>query len=97
MLHDLRTQLVIGDMLVVPPGDQDDLLRERTQPRDGAAGAGCDGVVIVAHAVQLPHQLDAVLHPAEGAGEVPDHLVGHQVLHHGNGRHVVLQIVQARN
>ena len=37
-----------------------------------------------------------MLHAAEGPGEVPDHLVGHQSVHRGDGGQVVFNVVDPR-
>ena len=82
-------------MLVVTAGNQNHLLMEGAQTGDGAGGAGGDGVVVVAHPVPRPHQLNAVLYPRKFGGEVPHHLVGHQPVQSADGRHVILDVVLA--
>ena len=94
---DLRPQHVVRDVLVIAAGNQDHLFREAAQTRNGAAGAGGDGIVVEPHAVLHPHQLNAVLYAAEGFGDMADGLVGHQPLHHGDGGHIILYIVDAGN
>ena len=54
-------QHVKGNVLIITPGDENDLLREGAQPGNGAGGAGGDGVVIVPHPVIGTYQLDAML------------------------------------
>jgi len=94
---DFRPKHVVGDVLVVAAGDQDYLFREAAQTRNGAAGAGGDGIVVEPHAVLHPHQLNAMLHAAEGLCDMTDGLVGHQSLHYGDGGHIILYVVDAGN
>ena len=51
-----------GDLFIIAAGNQNDLLVEGMKPSNGPGGAGGNGVVVIAHPVQRPHQLDAVLH-----------------------------------
>ena len=95
MLHHLGTQHVEGNVLVIAPGDEDDLLLKGSQARDGAGGTGGDGIIVKPDAVIGTHQLDAVLHAVEGPGKGADGLVGHQALYRRNGGHVVFHIVDA--
>ena len=60
--HDLGGQRLIGDVLIVAARNEDDLLVKAAQARNGAGGAGADGIVVVEHAVQRAHRLNAVLH-----------------------------------
>ena len=82
-------------MLVIAAGDQDHFFLKGAQTRDGAGGAAGNGVVIKPRAVIGAHQLDAVLHTVKAAGEIADHLVGHQTIHRGDGRHIILHVVYA--
>ena len=47
--NDFRCQRLIRDVLVVAARNEDDLLVEAAQARNGAGGAGTDGVVVVQH------------------------------------------------
>ena len=67
---------VKGNVLVIAAGNQDHLLAERNAARNGAGGAGCDGIVVIAHAAQLTDQLDPVLHPPNFLAKAPDNLIG---------------------
>ena len=96
MAANFRPQGVVGDVLVIAPGNEDDLLREAPEPRNGAAGAGGDGVVIKPNAVFLPDQLNPVLHSAKGLGHLPGGLVRNQALHRCQGGHIVFHVVHAR-
>ena len=46
--------------------------------------------------MQLPHQLDAVLHAAEGGSKLADGLVRHQAVYGTDGRFVIFDVVNAR-
>ena len=54
-----------GDLFIIAAGNQNDLLVEGMKSSNGPGGAGGNGVVVIAHPVQRPHQLDAVLHAGE--------------------------------
>ena len=86
----------VVQVLVVPPGDEDQLLGEGLQPGDGAGGAGGDGIVVPLYAVQLPHEFNAVLHPGKGGRHPADLLRRNQPPHRGDGRQHIFHIVQPR-
>ena len=65
------------------------------ESRDGASGTAGDGVVIISDAVQLPHQLDAMLHAAEGLRHGPDVLRGGVALYRADGGHIIFHVVDA--
>ena len=76
MVVDDRAKIIVRDPLVLSAGNENDLFRESTRPRDGAAGAGSDGIVVPSNTVSCADQLNAVLHAAKFPGEIPDDLVG---------------------
>ena len=95
MVYNLRAQGLEGDVLIVAPRDQNQLLIEASQARDGAGGRGGDGVVVIPDAVLLPHQLDPVLHAAEAPGDGPDILGADPVPYRQDGGHVVFHVMDA--
>ena len=90
---ELLPQIVKGDVLVVAARDHDGLCAHGVQARDGAGGAGGDGVVDIGHAAQDAHGLEPVLDP----GKTPRHIgadpVVRHALHRGEGREVVEHVV----
>ena len=70
---------------------------EAAQSRDGAAGGGCDGIIVEFYPVLHPHQLDSVLHAAEIPGHLADGFVADQAIHRSDGGHVVFDVVGAGN
>ena len=95
MLNNFRTQHIKGNVLIVSPGDQNDLLCKGAEAGDGPGGTGGDGVVVVPDAIYRAYQLNAVLHAAEAAGKEPDGLVRHQAVDRSDSRHIVLHVVAA--
>ena len=68
---------------------------ERMQARDGAGGAGRDGVVVVFHAVQFAHKLDPVLHAGERLRYGVDVRVCGKTLDSTGRSHIVFNVVDA--
>jgi len=66
MCHDFRCQRLIGDFFVIAARNQDDLLVKAAQARNGAGGAGCDGVIVIRYAIQHANRLNAVFHAGKG-------------------------------
>ena len=95
MLDHLGRKGCKGNVLVIPSRDQHDLVREGAQPRDGARGTGGDGIVVIADAVQLAHELDAVLHAGKLPCDAADGLIAHKSVHSEERRHIVFHIVPA--
>ena len=96
MLQHRPGQRGVIQVLIVSPGDNDELLVKALQSGYGAGGAGGDGIIVPAHPVQLPHKLNAVLHPGEGVRHMADHLRGNQSPHRRDGRQHIFHIVQPR-
>ena len=92
---DLRGQRLVGDLFVVAARDQDDLLVKAAQTRDGARGAGCDGVVVVSNAVQHADRFNAVLNTRKSGADLAHSLDGHAAPDGGNGCQQVFHVVQA--
>ena len=92
MCHDFRCQRLIRNVLVVAASDQNDLLVKAAQTGNGARRAGADGVVVVQHAVQRAHRLNAVLHTGKGAAHLLDGFHGHLAPHSSQQ---VFNVVQA--
>ena len=67
MRANFRPERIERNMLIVTAGNQNDPAVEAVQPRDGARGAAGNGIVVIAHAVQLAHQLDAKPSTAQAA------------------------------
>ena len=91
---DLRCQRLVGDVLIVAACDEDDLPVKAAQTGNGAGGAGADGIVIVQHAVQSTHRLDAVLHAGKGAAHLTDGFYGHLAPHGSGSSQQVFNVVQ---
>ena len=92
--HDLRSERFKWNVLIVAAGNQNDLLREGAQSRDRAGGRGSDRIVIIAHAVLDPDELDPVLDPAEAAGNGTDALIRDLAADGQDGSHVVFHVMQ---
>jgi len=69
-------QLVKVAVLVVAAEDQHGRPRHRLNRLDGRVRVGTLGVVDVAHAVKLPHKLDAVFHAGECAQRLAHRVSG---------------------
>ena len=93
MRHQIGPEHIVRDMLIVAAGDQNDLLLEGAQPRNGTGGAGTNGIIVVFDAVQLPYQFNTVLHAAEALGKFPDDFIRHQTVHRTDGGHIVFDIM----
>ena len=94
LVHD-GPEGVVRDALILSARDEDHLVREGTEPRDGAARTGGDGVVVPLHAAALANELDAVLHARKGLCDAPHILVRDEIARGGERRHIVLHVVIA--
>ena len=63
-------ELIPGEMLVPSAGQQDDGLLKGPQGGAGSLRAGGDGIVVIAHAVQLTHRLQPMGHALESANRL---------------------------
>ena len=93
MLADLRAQYIIGNVLIIASGNEDDFFREATQAGNGTTGRGGDGIVIKPHAIFHSHQLNTVLHAAKILGHLADMFILHQSLYRADGSHIVFNIM----
>ncbi len=95
MGQDLGRERLIGDLLIIAACDQNDFLVEAAQTGDCARRAGPDGVVVVEHAVQRAHRLNAMLYTGEGGADLTHGLDRHAAPDGSDGGQQVLDIVQA--
>ncbi len=96
LLHNRGAERRERDFLVVPARDEQDLaVEKRERAADGAAGRGADGVVVIAHAVHLAHELVAVRHAGEAARDAHNLLRAGEAPHGADGGEVIFHIVQA--
>ena len=93
MFAHVITHHIVGDVLIVAAGDQQNFFFKAAQAGNGTAGRGCDGIIVELHAVFDPYQLDPVLHAAEGGCHAANGLILHQAFHRQDGGHVVFHIM----
>ena len=97
MGNNFRSEHVIRDMLIVSAGDQNHLFLKCAQTRNGSGRAGCNRIIIIAHAVLDAYQLNAVLYAAEILCNRTDILKGGIGAGQADGRKIVCHIVLARD
>ena len=84
-------------MLIIPARNDDHLLMEGTQTRNGPRGAGGDGIVIIFDPIQLANEFDAVLYPAELPRNFYYRIGGNISPHRADGGEIIFHVVRAGN
>ena len=95
MCHDFRCQRLIGDFFVIAARNQDDLLVKAAQARNGAGGAGCDGVIVIRYAIQHANRLNAVFHAGKGRANLTHDIHRNAAPDRCNGGQQIFHVVQA--